>query len=81
MGVERMTKPAQLVNTWFAYALDGSQVYALDPVTGLEPVPPAWKAGMLATDTTPSYEIYLSTLYKYYTINFKKNQILKVAPM
>ena len=27
----------------------------MDPVTGLEPVPPAWKAGMLATDTTPSY--------------------------
>ena len=27
----------------------------MDPVTGLEPVPPAWKAGMLATDTTPRF--------------------------
>ena len=47
----------------------------MDPVTGLEPVPPAWKAGMLATDTTPSYKIYLSSLYKYYTTIFEKNQI------
>ena len=64
-----------------AYSLPGWTPETMDPVTGLEPVPPAWKAGMLATDTTPSYEIYLSSLYKYYTTIFKKNQILRVAPM
>ena len=82
MGVERMTKPAQLVNTWFAYASDDSQVYALDRDTGFEPAPSAWKAEMLAANTNPGFsEIYLSSLYKYYIRFFKKNQILKVAPM
>ena len=42
---------------------------------GVEPTYPVWKTGVLADVLIPHKLISLSTLYKYYTTIFKKNQI------
>ena len=61
-----------------AYSLPGWAPETMDPVTGIGPVSSAWKADILPLNYTELFEIYLSSLYKYYIKNFKKNQIFMV---
>ena len=42
---------------------------------GSDPQHLAWKASVLPIELLPHMLIYLSSLYKYYTMIFKKNQI------